>query len=65
MQKQKHVCMLSDASGRIEKDYTVVHYDVVDGCLLCAFIMLLYQPGAMCGMEKCCTKENIDTWREV
>lgn len=31
-----------DASGRIELDYTVVHYDVMDGCLLCAYIKLVY-----------------------
>ncbi len=31
-----------DASGRAELDYTVVHYGVMDGCLLCAYIILVY-----------------------
>lgn len=58
-QTQTYLYDWGDASGRTELDYTVVHYDGVDGCLLCAYIMSGYQ------VQNAVQKENTDTYREV
>ena len=46
-------------------NYTIVHYNVMDGCLLCAYIILVYQVQNAAWQNMCQTQEGMNSQTEA